>query len=410
MDNHPIPQDVTGFQFKLIGNMTIKQFAYVASGVILAVILYYLPLTGFLGILIKVIFIPLFGGSGFLIAFLPVEGRPVDIMAGNFLKALVTPNQYIYKKQGAILSFTTTTSVHANANQLASRLLTQQKTREKSHRLQLLLQNSPAKTTSKLDEKEANFLTSLSSESPTLFSVPFTPQHAPTAATPPSSSTSQVPDLAQQEQTLETELAKARSEEESNQSQEASHSAAHQKVTLLERQIQALHTQRQQLEKKLVHLQTQLTAQNTSMTASLQDTHLAPTITQPKQPVQPPIHALPYMLSQPNVKRADLPSISDTPNVVVGIVKDPRGNVLPSILVEIKDKDGNPVRAFKTNALGQFASATPLTSGSYTIELEDPRGAHQFDVIQIMANNQILYPIEITSHDAREELRKQLFN
>src|SRR4051812_45958101 len=98
MDNHPIPQDVTGFQYKLIGNMTIKQFGYVACGVILAVILYYLPLKPPFGILIKIILIPLLGGSGIAIAFLPIEGRPVDIMAGNFIKALISPNQYLYHK------------------------------------------------------------------------------------------------------------------------------------------------------------------------------------------------------------------------------------------------------------------------------------------------------------------------
>ena len=110
------------------------------------------------------------------------------------------------------------------------------------------------------------------------------------------------------------------------------------------------------------------------------------------------------------MKNAGLPHVSDTPNVIVGIVKDSRGNVLSGMLVEVKDKEGNPVRAFKTNQLGQFASATPLTPGIYSIELEDPKNQHTFDVIQILANNQILLPIEIVSRDAREDLRKELFN
>jgi hypothetical protein len=76
----------------------------------------------------------------------------------------------------------------------------------------------------------------------------------------------------------------------------------------------------------------------------------------------------------------------------------------------VKDKEGNPVRAFKTNPLGQFVSATPLTSGVYSIELEDPKKQHAFDIIQINAGGQIMLPIEVISHDAREELRKALFN
>jgi hypothetical protein len=83
--------------------------------------------------------------------------------------------------------------------------------------------------------------------------------------------------------------------------------------------------------------------------------------------------------------------------------------MLSNILVEVKDKDGNPVRAFKTNALGQFASATPLSNGIYEIELEDAKKQHAFKAIQINANGQIMLPIEIISHDAREELRKALF-
>ena len=72
MEQHPIPQDVTGFQFKLIGSMTVKQFGFVAAGIILAVILYYLPIKGLLAIPIKMILIPIYGISGIIISFVPI--------------------------------------------------------------------------------------------------------------------------------------------------------------------------------------------------------------------------------------------------------------------------------------------------------------------------------------------------
>ena len=100
MDNHPIPQDVTGFQFRLIGNMTVKQFAYVAAGAVLAAILYYSPLP----ILLKVILIPLVGGFGAALAFLPIEGRPMDVMVSYFIKDLISPTQYVYHKTGGKLA------------------------------------------------------------------------------------------------------------------------------------------------------------------------------------------------------------------------------------------------------------------------------------------------------------------
>ena len=83
---------------------------------------------------------------------------------------------------------------------------------------------------------------------------------------------------------------------------------------------------------------------------------------------------------------------------------------MPNILVEVKDKEGNAVRAFKTNPLGQFASATPLINGDYVIEFEDPRAQNKFEAVTFKASGEIILPIEIISVDTREELRRSLFN
>jgi F-type H+-transporting ATPase subunit epsilon len=77
--------------------------------------------------------------------------------------------------------------------------------------------------------------------------------------------------------------------------------------------------------------------------------------------------------------------------------------------VEVKNNDGESVRAFKTNALGQFASATQLPNGTYTIGFEDPKGLHTFSAVQVNITGTILPLLEVTSIDAREELRKSLF-
>lgn len=108
-------------------------------------------------------------------------------------------------------------------------------------------------------------------------------------------------------------------------------------------------------------------------------------------------------------KNLGLPMSPTAPNIITGIIKDPRGNTLPNILVEVEDKDGNPVRAFKTNGLGRFLSATPLTNGVYIIKFEDPKAQHKFDSVEITIKNNVIMPLEIISIDAREELRKSLF-
>jgi hypothetical protein len=83
--------------------------------------------------------------------------------------------------------------------------------------------------------------------------------------------------------------------------------------------------------------------------------------------------------------------------------------VLPNILVEIMNEQNVPVRAFKTNALGQFAAATPLPNGKYIVILEDPRKQNEFEQIQISLEGKIFNPLEITSMDQREKLRRELF-
>src|SRR4029079_10746603 len=103
-------------------------------------------------------------------------------------------------------------------------------------------------------------------------------------------------------------------------------------------------------------------------------------------------------------KSAGFEAVPEFPNLLTGIIKDARGNPLSNILVEVKDEEGNAVRAFKTNALGRFASATALTSGKYTISFEDPKSQQRFDEVAFEAKGEIINPIEVISVDNREEL------
>lgn len=465
MDQHPIPQDVTGFQFKLIGTMTVKQFGYVASGVIMAVILYYAPFEGAFAILMKLILIPLLGGGGVVVAFVPIDGRPIDLMATNFAKALFSPNQYVYRRHGHKFSFSTvslskpvapatTTDKDGKVTTQPTHQSPQEQIDEKEEKLRAYLSNSQGGVKNDLDKKEAAFLKTLSIPSPhaarpaatapvavakpaiakptpAVVSAPAPqPIAKPALATPPKPdpvqaaaptpqptvkpkpSAEEDAALAQKEKQLQEQLAAAKQEEDKTQAPDA-----HQKVSTLQKQVEEIHAQKLKLEQELAALQNQLATHKTaSATPQAAPAPKPATPTTPKPataqpapntPTQDPSHV--RTIPQGVTKKAGLPRVSDTPNVVVGIVKDSRGNILSNILVEVKDKDENPVRAFKTNALGQFASATPLSPGVYTMELEDPKKLHKFDVIQITANNQILLPIEVISHDAREELHKQLF-
>lgn len=382
MEGHPIPQDVTGFQFKLIGSMTVKQFAYLAAGSIAAWFFLSLPLFA----LIKFPLVALFFLLGFLLAFVPLEGRPMDVIFSYFIKALFTPNQYVYQKAGGQL-IPPLPSISPQQTSKAVVPLPKEK-------LQTFLKTLP-KSKNKLDEKETVFFESIAS----LFPQPAVSQTQASDSPPriisleeeqestPVPEEKEVEDEKKQEENLEKETVLIKQQLE--QAKTGS-SPVHEKVLELEKQLNAVLAQRQQLEQQILSLQQKLVSQ--------------------KQPPQAQNLNVKKIPKEMEVK-VGVPIVpDDVPNLITGVVKDSRGNALPNILVEVKDKEGSPARAFKTNGLGQFASATPLLNGTYEVALEDPKGEHKFDAIGLSANGGVLMPLEIRSTDAREELRKSLFS
>lgn len=101
MDQHPVPRQITTFEFKLIGFMTLKQFLY---------LLVFVPF-GF--VLWKIIPIPLINiimgfmavAAGAAFAFVPINDRPLDVWIRNFMNRLVSPTQYTYHKHNSALYF-----------------------------------------------------------------------------------------------------------------------------------------------------------------------------------------------------------------------------------------------------------------------------------------------------------------
>ena len=91
------------------------------------------------------------------------------------------------------------------------------------------------------------------------------------------------------------------------------------------------------------------------------------------------------------------PSIPTEPNMLVGMVHNKQGKILPGAIVEILDEKGNTVRAMKTNSLGQFYISSALKPGSYRIETEDMD--HQFPVYEIKIENKPLDPVNIVAKE-----------
>jgi hypothetical protein len=95
MIEHPVPRQITTFEFKLIGELTIKQFGFLLFGSIGAIVLYFLvPGFAFLNIIVAAV--PALLGIGF--AFFPINERPMDIWLKNLINRLLSPTQYYFKK------------------------------------------------------------------------------------------------------------------------------------------------------------------------------------------------------------------------------------------------------------------------------------------------------------------------
>ncbi len=72
-----------------------------------------------------------------------------------------------------------------------------------------------------------------------------------------------------------------------------------------------------------------------------------------------------------------LPEFVNNPNVIAGVLVDSQGNIIQDAVIIIKDSSQKPIRAIKSNQLGQFFIRTPLPDGNYTLEVTHPKFAFE---------------------------------
>jgi len=371
MDNHPIPQDITGFQFKLIGKMTIRQFIYVAVGAVIAWLMFFIiKPPAIIQWPISILSL----GIGVAIAFVPVDGRPMDTMIKNFITALLAPTKFIYQKD-----------------------LKEERPMNYSY-------SNPSTAPVAIPQQVApNVIVSALPPAPPSASAPTGPAiiEQTIQAPPPVV----FPDEKPQEEIVTKPVAQATPEPiqdpEPPAPQPTTPAQAQPEPTQDQKDLESMLAesirQKEALERQILEMR----AKNESS----EKPKFTPVTAQPREVTQRVKNIPADMASS-----VGIPSAPEYPNLITGIVKDPRGNPVSNILVEIKDPEANPVRAFKTNALGKFASATPLSNGKYILAFEDPGEKHKFDEIEIELTGNAVMPLEVISVDPREELRRELFN
>lgn len=434
MDNHPIPQDITGFQFKLIGNLTIRQFVYLAIGAILAWIFFFvLPLPALIKWPVSIISF----AAGAIFAFVPIDGRPMDTMVKNFIRALSSPTQFLYKKTGGQLTpaasnmsdqatnsqiptvipnpsptpILTTTPIPAaqpvifqepvSAPPIQAATPTPIPTPQPQPEIVPIPQN-PAETGA--TDSVIHLSTPVSAPAATAFTDPTQIPVSVIEELSTPTSKKEEPNIDwktedENKKLQEEVLALKKQLEEKEKIVEAEPSPTPIQAPdqiALEKQLTESMRQKEELEKQLLEMQSKMSGPAQTFT---------PSTVAPLQQTQRVRHVPPGM-----ERSVGLPSAPEAPNLITGIIKDSRGNPIPNILVEVKDADSNPVRAFKTNGLGKFASATSLSNGKYILTFEDSAEKHKFDAVEIELQGAPVMPLEIISVDPREELRRQLFN
>ncbi|HBL52195.1 MAG: hypothetical protein A3D24_00545 [Candidatus Blackburnbacteria bacterium RIFCSPHIGHO2_02_FULL_39_13] len=372
MQQHPVPQHISNYEFKLVGDMTLKQFFQLAGGILVALIFYATPLPG----IIKWPLVVLFSLIGAMLAFLPIRERPLSVWFLAFIRAIYAPTIYVYKEKGAEEVF------RENGQSPEIEIVTPMGAQRAEEYLHQIPKTSVEE---KFDKSEESLLARVSSffhaNSPSQSSSPFPTQtiSAPQVA----------PVKAPQED---------RDREESGNAQISAPAPRQVPVyvqvvdeesspipTYTPHSISAPRVQNINVERPTIASQQQ-DAQTTESTptASFQDVE---SITQPSHEA----------VDATFTPEAAPPLPPDRPNTIVGQVTTHEGKIVDSAIMEIRDSSGKPVRAVRTNRVGHFITVTPLANGDYEIETE--KDQLKFDVIKFRADGNIIPSILIRAKE-----------
>lgn len=394
MEQHPVPRNISSFEFHLVGDMTLRQFAYLAAGIIIAYIIYRItPLPG----VIRYPLVGIVGLSGLAFAFLPIQERPLDKWLVAFIKSIYAPTQYLWEKECLIPDILIKPSLVQVRTLTPKQAEAHKDVREKLHSYMASLPSSPHQV---LNTREQAYINRTLS----LFGTPSSSAgYVKPAAVP-------IP-IIQPKQTVNITPPK---EKQVEPSQKATTPVAplqpissnmvnppppNKDFVELKKQLDSLASEKENLMKELALLK--------ETRQKLEEKDIREVVKPVSQPeVKTP--TIKTISPKAAVNEVGVLNIPQAPNIVIGIIKDGQKRILPNIILTIKDNKGTPLRALKTNKLGQFETATPLPNGTYLLEIEDPLKRYVFDIAQISLSGKVFQPIEITAKGEKELMREKL--
>lgn len=307
MEQHPIPQQISSYQFRLVGDMTLKQFFQLAGGALISLLFYASPLHP----LIKWPFIIFFALLGVALAFLPFEERPLEKWIVAFFRSIYSPTLFSWQQAKAKPVFFQEEAVAPAEKIIAPG-------GEKALQAYLsTTQKSPL--FSALEAAEQSFLSRITQ----LFGGGFAPSPLPQISSMQSPAKPQMAPQVSIPQTPPISLAEA---------------ATRPKIVVEEKPS----------EETTLPPQLRTSSVSEAWKSKGAITGQAAQFSPEAAPPLPPT----------------------TPNTIVGQILDEGGKIVDGAILEIRDVAGRPVRALKTNKLGHFMIVTPLANGRYETIIE----------------------------------------
>jgi len=396
---HPVPQHIAAFEFKLIGDLTLKQFLFAGVGVAIA----YAAWISNLSFLTKWVTIILAAGLGLGTAFFPIQDRTLDSWILSFIAALFSPTQRIWRKEPLAPEYLREDYSQFLTSQVLS--LTPLQGRRK---LREYLEDVPQKGFLFGEEEEERFIEKLNFNFPVPTPTP-TPKPPPLPKAPPPldqrpvTKPTKPPELVSHvtpvrptrpvEGTIKVKprpLAERKLQAPTVKDLIREVKKPQGDISQLERQNVELKNKLEQAEqqlKSLLTLKEERAKDEAYRTRLMEQEKEVRQLTERQKTAQRTISKI----SGSEEKEEHIIE-KQLPNIVSGVVKNKEGKLLEGVVVIIKDRDADPARALKTDRLGRFAIATPLEDGEYTIEISGK--GDSFDIMKVVIDGAVLTPLE----------------
>src|SRR5690606_10949214 len=99
MKQHPIPQNILDIEFKLFTKFTVREFMYMAIGVIFGGIFLYLYAEQTLPAIIAFPIFIVSSGLGLYFGLIPINDQKADVYVKNYITAITSTTQRVWKSK-----------------------------------------------------------------------------------------------------------------------------------------------------------------------------------------------------------------------------------------------------------------------------------------------------------------------